>query len=190
MTRSDIINGLIRKYGYKKYLEIGVNTPAQPGYNWDNIEAEVKHGVDPNVDTTFKMTSDDFFGEIKKYKDATYDIIFIDGLHIYEQVYRDIENSLTVLKEGGSIVVHDCNPVVEVTQRRERASDAWHGDVWKAIARLRIERHDLEVTTIDTDEGCAVIRKGKHEPFNVLKASRKDLLNLITTEEWKKQSLA
>lgn len=181
MTRSDIINGLIKKHNYKSYLEIGVNTPAQPGYNWDNIKCEVKHGVDPNVDTTFKMTSDDFFEQ----NENKYDIIFIDGLHIYEQVYRDIINSVTILNEDGVIVVHDCNPTFEITQRRTRASDAWHGDVWKAIARLRIERHGLEITTIDTDEGCAIIRRGKHEPFNVLNSCRKELLNLVTPEEWR-----
>ena len=52
MTRTEIINGLIEKYGYKSYLEIGVNTPAQPGYNWTGVNIETKHGVDPNVDTT------------------------------------------------------------------------------------------------------------------------------------------
>lgn len=180
MTRTQIINGLIKKYGYTKYLEIGVNTPAQPGYNWDSVEIETKHGVDPNVDTTYRMASDEFFAQNQE----KYDIIFIDGLHIYEQVYRDISNSLNILNDNGTIVVHDCNPVVEVTQRRERASDAWHGDVWKAIARLRIERHDLEIVTVNTDEGCAVIRKGKHEPFNVLKVCRVPLLNLIDIETW------
>jgi hypothetical protein len=182
MTRTEIINGLIKKHGYKKYLEIGVNTPAQPGYNWVGIEVETKHGVDPNVDTTYRMTSDDFFAQNKE----KYDIVFIDGLHIYEQVYKDIINSLEILNEGGVIVAHDCNPTTEITQRRERASDAWHGDCWKAIARLRIEQHDLEICVIDADEGCAIIRKGKHEPFNVLNSCRKALLNLITQEEWTK----
>ena len=39
------------------------------------------------------MSSDEFF---LKNKDQ-FDIIFIDGLHVYEQVKRDIENSLIVL---------------------------------------------------------------------------------------------
>jgi Methyltransferase domain len=180
MTRSNIIQGLIDKYKYKKYLEIGVNNQKQPGYNWVNILCETKHGVDPNIDTTFKMTSDEFFAQNKE----TYDIIFIDGLHLYEQVYKDILNSLAVLNDNGTIVVHDCNPIEEITQREIRASDAWHGSVWKSIARLRVERHDLDIKVIDTDEGCAIIRRGKHEPFNVLRACRKELLGLITKEEW------
>ena len=64
MTRTEIINSLIDKHDYTNYLEIGVNTPSQPGYNWIGVKAQSKTGVDPNVDTTFKMTSDEFFQKI------------------------------------------------------------------------------------------------------------------------------
>jgi hypothetical protein len=156
MTRTEIINGLITKHGYEDYLEIGVNTPSQPGYNWEGVKAISKWGVDPNVDTTFKMTSDEFFEKMTQHY---YDIVFVDGLHIFEQAYRDIINSLKWLSPNGTIVVHDCNPVTEITQRRERASDAWHGDVWKAIVKLRMEEIGLTIHTVDTDEGCAIIRR-------------------------------
>lgn len=193
MTRTEIINALISKYNYKEYLEIGVNTPAQPGYNWVGINAPSKTGVDPNVDTTYKMGSDEFF---RDYQSISYDIIFIDGLHIFEQVYRDITNSLNCLSSNGTIVVHDCNPITEITQRRERASDAWHGDVWKAIVKLRMENVDLTMHTVDTDEGCAIIRKGsqlllpilpEEDPYDYsfLNRRRKEALNLITVEQFK-----
>lgn len=196
MTRSKLINLLIKKYGYKTYLEIGVNTPAQPGFNFDNIDIELKHGVDPAVDTTFKMTSDDFFAHSVTIK---YDIIFIDGLHIFEQAYRDICNSLEWLNDGGSIVVHDCNPTSEITQRPERASSVWHGDVWKAILKLRKEREDITIFTVATDEGCAVIRKGSQALFTAnvpeetqytydfFDSNRKKILNLISVSEFKKK---
>jgi len=164
MTRTEIINGLIEKNKYTSYLEIGVNTPSQPGYNWVGIKIPVKHGVDPNVETTYKMTSDEFFDNHISQK---YDIIFVDGLHLHEQVYRDIVNSLNNINENGTIVVHDCNPITEITQRRERASDAWHGDVWKAIVQLRMENPNIEINTVNTDEGCGIIRKGIQELLNV-----------------------
>ena len=160
MNRTELINRLIKKYKYKSYLEIGVNTPAQPGYNWVGVEIETKHGVDPNVDTTYRVESDTFFNEHISQK---YDIIFVDGLHLFEQVYKDIVNSLENLNENGVIVVHDCNPITEITQRRLRASDSWHGDVWKSIVKLRMENPNLEISTVDTDEGCGIIRKGKQE---------------------------
>jgi predicted O-methyltransferase YrrM len=193
MTRTELINSLIKHNNYKSYLEIGVNTPSQPGYNWDGVNIELKHGVDPNVDTTFKMESDIFF---KNHNNRKYDIIFVDGLHIFEQAYRDIINSLNVLEDGGVIVVHDCNPITEITQRVVRASDAWHGDVWKAIVKLRIENNDISIHTIDTDEGCCIIKKGKQEclivqegvdiyNYDFLEKNRKIALNLISIEEFK-----
>lgn len=192
MTRTEIINSLIDKHGYKEYLEIGVNTPSQPGYNWVGVKAMFKCGVDPNVDTTFRMTSDAFFEETS----MMFDIIFIDGLHIFEQVYRDITNSLNHLNPNGTIVVHDCNPITEITQRRERASDAWHGDVWKAIVKLRMEEIGLTIHTVDTDEGCAIIRRGSQillpvspdeDPYDYsfLERRRVEALNLITPEQFK-----
>tara|TARA_R110002126_G_scaffold290225_1_gene446720 strand:- start:5460 stop:6053 length:594 start_codon:yes stop_codon:yes gene_type:complete len=193
MTRTEIINSLIKKYGYKTYLEIGVNTPAQPGYNWVGVEIDTKHGVDPNVDTTYRMESDEFFNNHITQK---YDIIFIDGLHLFEQVYKDITNSIENLNEGGIIVVHDCNPITEITQRRIRASDAWHGDVWKSIVKLRVENPKIDVCTVNTDEGCAILKKGEQKLLEVdgdvdvynyifLEKNRVNALNLISVDEFK-----
>jgi len=39
-----------------------------------------------------------------------YDVIFIDGLHYYKQVLKDIKNSLKILNKDGFILVHDCLP--------------------------------------------------------------------------------
>jgi hypothetical protein len=194
MTRIELINSLIKRNGYRTYLEVGVNTPAQPGFSHDSIEIETKHGVDPAVNTTFRMTSDDFFAQNKN----TYDIVFIDGLHIFEQAHRDIEHALLVLNEGGIIVVHDCNPIREITQRRERASSVWHGDVWKAILKLRMERRDIKLYTVRTDEGCSVIQKGTQElykpeagadpyTFAYFKKHKKEILNLISVRTFKEK---
>lgn len=197
MTRSQIINRFIETYGYKTYLEIGVNTPAQPGYNWDSVRIATKHGVDPNpaVHATYCMTSDEFFANHITMK---YDIIFIDGLHLFEQAHRDIVNALAHLAEGGTIVVHDCNPTEEKTQRREHTHGAWHGDVWRAILKLRMEDPDISIYTIDADEGCGVIQRGVQKlfvppspqadvyNFAFFDAHRKDILNLISVEQFKR----
>mgnify|MGYP001346207933 CR=1 FL=1 len=184
MTRIELIQGLIDKHGYKTYLEIGVNDKRQPGFSHDSIKIDIKHGVDPNVDTDFKMPSDVFFRE----NTNKYDIIFIDGDHEYKQCYRDIINALDALNEGGTIVCHDMNPTTEPTTRIPRETDAWHGDVWKAIARVRLEK-DVCVTTVDTDEGCAVITKGKYNPYDYFDKNRKEILNLVSIEEWKQSQL-
>jgi len=111
MKRYDIINHMINLYGYKDYLEIGIRQKK----NFKKIIAETKHGVDPAWSCTFKMTSDDFFKTNKK----KYDIIFIDGLHKEYQVMNDVLNSLNFLNDGGTIVMHDCNPRREAHQSEE-----------------------------------------------------------------------
>ena len=107
--RSDIINRIIEKNDYKKHLEIGV---FQSHLNFDKIKVDYKVGVDPGregyAEATFTMTSDEFF----ELTDDKFDTIFIDGLHHVEQVYKDIVNSLSALKDGGTIICHDMNPQI------------------------------------------------------------------------------
>lgn len=154
MKRYDIIRHLIEKRGYKSYLEIGVL--GNETYN-SLPKLDVKHSVDPNGQAVFNMTSDEFF---QHHCNQKYDIVFIDGLHLREQVARDIENSLTHLNEGGIIVVHDCLPSAEYEQLREGISGKpWTGDVWKAFAAIRAERSDLSMSVVDTDYGCGIIER-------------------------------
>ena len=52
-------------------------------------------------------------------------MLFIDGAHDYENVARDLDLYLPVLKPGGLIAVHDCNPVYPGIMKavRERIFD-------------------------------------------------------------------
>jgi predicted O-methyltransferase YrrM/tetratricopeptide (TPR) repeat protein len=186
--RTDIINFLIEKTKSKKYLEIGVSK----GDNISNIICDYKVGVDPNEDSpaTFHLTSDEFFKQNKE----KFDIIFIDGLHEYNQVLTDILNSLDILNVGGYIICHDMNPTKEEYQRPYPVVDTWNGDSWKAFVHLRKERNDLEMFVVDTDHGCGVIRKGiqnlveKKEDlvYENLERNREEWLNLIKVSDFKK----
>jgi len=111
MNRTEIINALIEKHDYKSFLEIGVNN----GINMKGVECKDKIGVDPaptpegEAYTTHKMTSDDYFlTNVRKFY-----IIFVDGLHHADQVYKDIKNGLDHLNKGGAIVCHDMSPRAE-----------------------------------------------------------------------------
>lgn len=55
-----------------------------------------------------RKTSDDAINELKNMK---VDLIYIDGLHTYEQVKKDIENYLPLINDGGFICGHDYHPV-------------------------------------------------------------------------------
>ena len=207
--RTDIINFLLAKLGRSTtYLEIGVRNPSD---NFNRILADDKYSVDPglehdNHEIDFKLTSDEFFenlrAELLDGTPKTFDVIFIDGLHLADQVYRDIENSLRHLADDGFIVMHDCNPPSESFAREtyefylSPAGHIWNGTTWKAFCRARREL-PIKAACIDCDWGVGVLQKAtKPESlpeinpfyeFHVLDRHREELLNLVSFEEFKQQ---
>ena len=147
MLRHKLINAISKKIDAKSYFEIGL----EEGCNFKLINCENKFGVDPEPRewmqnyNTFNMTSDDFF----LLCDRKFDLIFIDGLHHEENLYRDITNSLNCLNDGGIIVCHDLHPVEERHQIVPRICEEWTGDVWKAWVKLRSTRKDLNMFVVD-----------------------------------------
>ena len=162
IKRYTIINQLIKQNGYESYLEIGVRNPSD---HFDKIKARHKIGVDsvPRRNDIVKCTSDEYFGSLSP--EAKFDLVFIDGLHHYEQVLRDIENSLKHLSEEGVIVCHDMLPESEEQQIVPQRVESWTGDCWKAWAWLRMTRADLEMCVINTDHGVGIITRGEQNLF-------------------------
>lgn len=205
--RWDIINDLIKKNNYKTYLEIGVYNRA---LNFNQIKAERKICVDPdiNANADFIITSDTFFNFLLEKPHGKlfingnappcplkFDIIFIDGLHTGEQVYKDILNALACLNEGGTIVCHDMNPTSELMAQPERRTRLWCGDCWRAWVLLRQKRTDITMRVIDSDFGVGIIQSGKQRKcllkpapnnWKALQTFKKEWLNLISVDEFKK----
>ncbi|MBD1140862.1 class I SAM-dependent methyltransferase [Pelagibacterales bacterium SAG-MED39] len=165
-SRIDLINLVIKKNRYKKYLEIGCNLDEV----FDKININ-KVGVDPVSGGNFRGTSDDFFSK----NSDKFDCIFIDGLHIYEQVMKDILNSIKFLDDNGVIIIHDCLPESIGHQRVPRSRYNWNGDVWKAIVEVRTWKN-FDTFTILADQGLGIIKKRKNlNVLNIEKKSFKDL---------------
>lgn len=197
MNRIQFLNRLIEAHHYRTYLEIGV----AGGDCFAAVRAAVKVGVDPDAvirqlnvpgGLLFCATSDAFFKMLNGCN--FFDLVFIDGLHHHEQVYRDVVYALDCLSVGGAIVLHDCNPRSEEMQRVPRVQLEWTGDCWKAVVRLRMSRPDLNVSVLDTDYGLGVVRRGRSEPLNLPKrwdeitwedlvARRTELLGLTPLNE-------
>lgn len=147
-TRLQFLNHLIRARGYSSYLEIGCGRDR----TFDGIVAGHKIGVDPDQGGTLRMSSDEFF----QFNVMKFDLIFIDGSHLCEDVARDVQNSLQCLRGGGCIVLHDCLPVRREHQERCPQGGEWTGDVWKAVVALRC-RSDCDVAVLDVDWGLGVV---------------------------------
>ena len=104
------------------------------------------------------MTSDEFFKNNTEY----FDLIFIDGLHEANQVFRDMMHALRWLRPNGTILLHDCNPrLFEYTATYPRSEEAlssvWLGDTWKAIVAMRMNP-DVDLFVVDVDMGIGVLR--------------------------------
>jgi len=186
MHTIEILNFLIAIYKYKRYLEIGVY---QAG-TFNAIVAPEKDGIDPIYDAKYKMTSDEFF-KIPGHK--PYDLIFVDGAHLHEQVLKDTNNALALLADNGTIVIHDCLPLKEEEQVRKTEwwGEIWNGDVWKAFAILRT-RPDLETYVVDSFYGHGIVRKGQQKPISLplelnwqyYQANRNTMLGVISLSEF------
>jgi hypothetical protein len=154
--RFDLINKIILKKNYKSYLEIGCFNDE----NFKEIKIEKKIGVDPVSGGNIRQTSDEFFQSCKDF----FDIIFIDGLHHFEQVKKDITNASKLLNKNGIIVVHDCLPSKARDQMVPRSHEKWNGDVWKAIVEFRTkENFDTYVCLADEGLGLIFNRKNKNK---------------------------
>ena len=160
--RWDLIEHLDNKYKFSNYLEIGCNDDEL----FSRIKIKNKIGIDPVIGGNIKITSDDFFMQNK----LKFDCVFIDGLHIYDQVKRDIVNSSEFLNDNGFILVHDCLPRSISSQAVPRYKLTWNGDVWKAIVDLRRDPN-LEIFTCLADEGISIIQNKKNS--NILKIDKK-----------------
>jgi hypothetical protein len=149
-SRVEIIQKIINKRNYKKYLEIGCDKDE----NFSQIKIENKTGVDPRRGGTLRMTSDNFF----KNNNKNFDLIFLDGLHTYEQTIKDIDNSLKVINQNGVIIIHDCLPKKIWNQVVPRIYGHWNGDVWKAIVHSRTY-YNADTYTCIADHGLGIIFK-------------------------------
>lgn len=201
MLRTDVIQALLNAKKKPAYLEIGV----EHGQNFFSIKAGSKTAVDPEFAFSFKeklrwmyknpsnlnaryyeATSDGYFETSAGSKGM--DVVFIDGLHTYQQSLKDVLNSLRILKDNGIIVMHDCNPPHKAaafpSQTKEGAAKSnipgwtgeWCGDVWKTICLLRGTRKDLRAFVLDTDYGLGIVTKGNADEYLNLSPEQVDAM--------------
>ncbi len=157
--------------GQQDYLTIlqQVHAELRPGFY---LEIGIRHGAslalaqgdalgidpDPVIDRPLpastrilQATSDDFFefGAATLLHPAP-DLVFIDGMHLFEYALRDFMNVERHAKPTTLVFVDDIFPNHPVQADRERRSRVWTGDVWKLLVCLSQERPDLILLPLDT----------------------------------------
>ncbi|RLA43289.1 MAG: methyltransferase type 11 [Gammaproteobacteria bacterium] len=140
----------------RHYLEIGVRKG-----NSLALASCKAVGVDPDADleselakstTLYTKTSDCFFEENAPnvLADKEQDLIFIDGMHLFEFALRDFIHAEQYSSNTTLILIDDIFPNHSVQAQRKRQSRVWTGDVWKLYHCLKYNRPDLILLPIDT----------------------------------------
>ena len=148
-----VLQELLSLHRSPHYLEIGVRA----GERFHGVKAAKKVAVDPvfkfptakaretHPEAAYhEVTSDTYFGQIASPSDQ-FDVIYLDGLHTFEQTLRDFTNSIEHLSDKGTIVIDDVVPVSYFASigdlalfRSLRASNeniprSWMGDVFRLV---------------------------------------------------------
>lgn len=139
----------------RRYLEIGVRT----GSSLDiascpsmAVEPEPMPRYTPPASCQlFELSSDDFFeAHAKTVKNEPPDLVFIDGMHLFEFVLRDFMSVERNANPGTCVVIDDIFPTHPAQATRKRTTKYWTGDVWKIIDCLEKYRPDLQLIRLDT----------------------------------------
>ena len=190
------INAISDILSAKTYLEIGV---AQ-GDTFKGVKVQNKTAVDPyfafdwqslrgDMHQFHQMTSDRFFCE--HVFDQKFDIIFIDGMHTYEQAFRDFANSLLCAHDHTVWVLDDTvpsdpysawpNDTQAMVLRREAGiqDSSWHGDVYKLVFMIADFFPMLSYATVMTDGNPqTIVWKHPRSEFSPLMNNLEDISRL------------
>ena len=165
-----LLDRMHRELEPKTYFEIGTESGASL-----HLAKCTSYAVDPAfrlaADVTgnkpelylFQGTSDDFFAsDMLRRMDPSFDLAFLDGMHLFEFLLRDFMNSEKRMAAGGCIAMHDCVPMSMAAAERDwnkAVTRQWVGDVWKVVSILRKYRPDLNIEVVNAaPSGLVVVR--------------------------------
>ena len=218
-NKADLINHLAEVHGYRHYLEL---CTLSTGRRYAEIERSrfqtcvrlmyrCPDDFDDGLPIDFRSTTLDIGECLAKISEAgfRFDIALVDSWHEYETSWRDLVEGFLLIREGGTLVVHDCLPPRPEIAAPEYMPGEWCGVGYQAYVDFISQRRDLTAYTVDTDYGCGVIRKLANpsgacatsagaellgdwrskrgdptEAFAFLQTHKQVLLNVITTDEF------
>jgi predicted O-methyltransferase YrrM len=106
------------------------------------------------------MTTNNFFNINKD----TFDIIFIDADHNFNQVKIDFENSLKILNEFGIIILHDTDPI-----DRRLLNNTYCSDSYKIVDYIYKNHPELDIITLPIHEtGMSLVMRKNDRRINYI----------------------
>lgn len=169
MFKSDIINLLGRKHHFTSYLEICTPTS---GLRYSEIDrrqftsckrlmyrwrSDFADGSDVDYPVA-EAEIGDVMADLYRTS-ARFDVILVDPWHSYESSLSNLRDALPLLSESGALVVHDCSPPDIEVASPSAIPDFWCGVTYAALIDFVAGEPDVDLYTVDTDLGCAVVRR-------------------------------
>lgn len=151
----------------RTYLEVGTSTGSSLALvNCDAIAVDPQFQL--QVDGSgnrkrtflFQMPSDAFFGaeDVPNLFGRPVDLAFLDGMHRFEFLLRDLIGTEAACHARSLILLHDCMPLNPRMALRQwlpggptegETTNFWTGDVWKLLPILKEYRPDLRIHMLD-----------------------------------------
>lgn len=200
MKRLDVVQAVLDCFEKPAYLEVGVFR----GQTFHKLEAAHKVAVDPNfrfdVDAArtensnaqyHGVPSDEYFAGAEG---SLFDVIFLDGLHTFEQTLRDLTNAVAHLVDGGVVIIDDVKPssygasLPELDKIRlvkavlEEKDYSWMGDVYRLVYFIDTFMPAYSYATVEENHGQLVMWRAARHPVpyrSVESVSRKSFSDLL-----------
>ncbi len=179
MTSSSRLKEIANIYPVKNYLEIGV----QEGRTFFDLDFQYQVAVDPffrfdyakhasNRLQFFEEASDRYFSRKTECK---FDLIFLDGLHTFDQTFRDFCASIHFAHEQTIWLIDDSVPSGMLAASRNSAfhkvarrllnQPEWMGDVYKVIYAIHDYFPQYNFATFE-NPGQTVVWKSTRNDFS------------------------
>jgi len=184
LGKLDVVKTLAAAFGYTRYFEITTSTTGEVyagarSAGFADCRRLVYHlDYCPKADgepIDFAVAGDDTGDAVAEIRGQglEFDIVLVDPHHTYVCSIRDLNDAYGLIRPGGALVVHDCDPPDAELASPEFVPGAWCGVTYKAFLDFVRGNDDIDYFTVDTDYGCGVIFK--HPP----RAGRRQLRDAI-----------
>ena len=164
---ADFLTALHTHLTPRTYLEVGTETGSSLALaGCDAIAVDPQFQLDVTATGNrrrtffFQMPSDTFFASenVRELLGRPVDMVFLDGMHRFEFLLRDLIGTEAACHPRSLILLHDCvplNPRMALRQwlpggpSETETAPFWTGDVWKLLPILKKYRPDLRLHVLD-----------------------------------------
>ncbi len=170
MQKYEIVNGFAPPGGNGRYLELCTPSTGVKFALVDPDRYAVRHRLmyrcpetfEDGQKITFRTTacgSQDLVRAVDALllAEQRYDVILVDPWHSYAASAADLHGALCLLRPGGVLVVHDCNPTDPELVSPEFRAGGWCGVTYQAFIDFVLSAEPAGHCVVDSDYGCGVV---------------------------------